>query len=105
MVVMQRFLGILRRRIAVIILTALVILGAGALANRLLKAPPVYTASATVRIRVSQGASASAPEQGNAERLRNTYAQLLVSRPFLEAVAQRLSPPPPPLCPNPSPNG
>jgi len=89
---MQRFLDILRRRIGVIILTTLVILGAVALASRLLKAPSVYTASATVRIRVSQGASASAPEQGNAERLRNTYAQLLVSRPFLEAVAQRLPP-------------
>jgi succinoglycan biosynthesis transport protein ExoP len=82
------YIEILKRRFWVILVTTIVtvaIVGAGTFLMT-----PVYSASAVVRIAQVQDSSVSYYDLNYTERLMNTYAHLLESRPFLEEVIQRL---------------
>jgi len=82
-----QFLDILSRRKWVIVSVIFLVIAMVALGTYLL--PPVYSASATVRIVANPDLAYSA-SIGYADRLMNTYVNLLRSRPYLERVIQQL---------------
>jgi succinoglycan biosynthesis transport protein ExoP len=82
------YIEILKRRFWVIVLTTIVTVAIVGVGTFLMT--PVYSASAVVRIAQIQDGSVSYYDLNYTERLMNTYAHLLESRPFLEEVIQRL---------------
>jgi Mrp family chromosome partitioning ATPase/uncharacterized protein involved in exopolysaccharide biosynthesis len=92
---LRTYLEILwRRKWAIIVTTAvtLIVVGLGTFIIT-----PVYTASATLRVPTAPDGSVDYGDYMYAERLMNTYAEIVVSRPVLEELAQRLDldePPP-----------
>jgi capsular exopolysaccharide synthesis family protein len=84
----RHYLQILeRRKWIVIVVTAVTVAVVGAASFMM---PPVYSASALVRIAQVQDRDISYYDLNYSERLMNTYVQLLRTRPFLEEVIQRL---------------
>ncbi len=83
------YLQLLLRRKWIILSTLVVTLAVVGLSSYFMT--PAYSASATIRIAHGQGGAASYTELMYADRLTNTYVQLLKTRPFLEQVIQRLS--------------
>ena len=84
----QRYVRILTGRKWVVIVTTLVTLAVVALGT--ISMTPLYSASAMVRVATSLGSSSTYADLNYAERLIQTYVQLLKSRPFLEQVIERL---------------
>jgi capsular exopolysaccharide synthesis family protein len=82
------YIEILKRRFWVIALTTIVTVAIIGLGSFLMT--PVYSASAVIRIAQIQDGSVSYYDLNYSERLMNTYAHLLESRPFLDEVIQRL---------------
>lgn len=85
---MEQYLEMFRRRKWVIILTTLVTCAVASLGTYL--TPPTYSASTTLRIAQLHGGSMDYVEYMYAERLMNTYVEILRSRPIVEEVIQRL---------------
>jgi capsular exopolysaccharide synthesis family protein len=81
---LRQYLDILVRRRWVIILTVLVTVLVAALGSRLER--PSYSATALVRIAQASSGSVQYGDYVYAERLINTYGELVKSRPFLEEV-------------------
>jgi non-specific protein-tyrosine kinase len=84
----REYLGILKRRKWIVILTTLVTVGVIALGSAI--QPPTYTAAAIVRVAQASSGSIAYADYMYADRLTNTYVQILTSRPVLEEVARRL---------------
>ncbi len=86
---LQHYIDIFRRRamtIAIVTaLTAAVVVIAGFVL------PPIYTSSATVRIILDVGVTDTDFRETYGERLMDTYARILMSRPVLEGIAKQLS--------------
>jgi capsular exopolysaccharide synthesis family protein len=92
MMELQHYLDILKRRRLVITIVAAVAMLVVTAAGLLI--PPVYTASATVRVLLSVGVldlNLNLKEDYG-ERLLNTYGHILKSGPILEEAISRLSP-------------
>jgi len=84
----KEYLKILKRRKWVAILTTLVTVAVVGLGSYL--QPPTYVAVATVRIAQASSGSIEYVDYMYAERLINTYIQILKSRPVLEEIIKRL---------------
>lgn len=85
---LQRYIDILARRKWIILLTMLVTVAVVALGSYLQM--PVYAATATVRIAQASSGSIEYVDYVYAERLMNTYSEVLTSRPLLGEVVRRL---------------
>lgn len=85
---MEIYLGIFKRRKWVIILTTLVTCAVVSVGTYLM--PPTYLASVTLRVAQAHGGSIEYVNYMYAERLMNTYVEILRSRPILEEAIQRL---------------
>jgi capsular exopolysaccharide synthesis family protein len=83
-----RYMEILWRRKWLIAATLLATLAVVAFGTA--RMSPLYSASALVRLTETRTGPASYSDLTYAERLRNTYVQLLESRPVLDAAAQQL---------------
>lgn len=86
--VVQQYLDILARRKWVILLVTLTALAVAIIGSYLQH--PTYTASVTVRVAQASIAGADYAEYYYAERLLNTYAEIIKSRPFLAEAIDRL---------------
>lgn len=84
----REYLGVLKRRQRIVILTTLVAIVVAALGSAIM--PPTYTAAAVVRVAQASSGSIAYSDYMYAERLLNTYIQILTSQPVLEEVARRL---------------
>lgn len=84
----QRYVSILISRKWVVILTTIVTLAVVTLGS--FSMIPVYSASALVRVSTSLNSSATYTDLNYADRLIQTYVQLLTTRPFLDEVIRRL---------------
>lgn len=83
------YLEALRRRWMIVALTAVATVVCVTVGS--LSMTPVYSAAALVRIAEgSDGTRVDYAELNYADRMMNTYTQLLVSRPFMQQVVQRL---------------
>lgn len=85
----RHYLGILRRRKWVIVITTAVTLAVIAAATFI--STPVFSASSTVRIAQIQDRSIDYIDLNYSIRLINTYVELVRSRPFLEEVINQLA--------------
>lgn len=85
---METYLGILARRKWVIIGTALVTVLVFTVGTFLV--PPTYSASTTLRIAQAHSGSMDYTDYMYAQRLMNTYVEILRSRPLLEEAIRRL---------------
>ncbi len=85
---MEVYLEIFKRRKWVIILTTLVTCAVVGVGTYLM--PPTYLASVTLRVAQAHGGSIEYADYMYAERLMNTYVEILQSRPILEEAIQRL---------------
>ena len=84
----RQYLGILWRRKWIILVTTLVAVSVAILGSYLQQ--PVFSASATIRVAQGSRGSIQYVDAIYAERLMNTYRDLLQSRPFLVTVIERL---------------
>ena len=85
---MQAYLEIFGRWKWVIILTTLVTFAVVTIGTFIL--PPAYSASTTLRVAQARSGSIQYVDYMYAERLMNTYVEILRSRPILEETIQRL---------------
>lgn len=85
----QIYSDILRRHKWVILLSTLVALGVVALGTLLQR--PIYSATATVRVAQATSGTVEYADFVYSDRLMNTYAQILTSRPLLLELAKRLN--------------
>jgi capsular polysaccharide biosynthesis protein len=85
---METYLEIFGRWKWVIILTTLVTFAVVTVGTFLM--PPAYSASATLRVAQARSGSIEYVDYMYAERLMNTYVEILRSRPILEETIQRL---------------
>jgi len=84
----REYLQILKRRKWVLILTTLVTCAVVSVGTYLM--PPTYSASATLRVAQAHSGSIEYVDYMYAERLMNTYVEILRSRPMLEEAIERL---------------
>jgi capsular exopolysaccharide synthesis family protein len=85
----QQYIDILMRRIWIIVLTTLITFMVAAVGSYLQR--PIYSASVTARVaQASTGGSVDYAEYVYADRLLQTYGEILKSRPFLEETLARL---------------
>ena len=85
----RQYLGILWRRKWIIVVTMLAAVGVAILGSYLQQ--PVFSAAATIRVAQGSRGSIQYVDAMYAERLMNTYRDLLRSRPFLASAIERLS--------------
>jgi succinoglycan biosynthesis transport protein ExoP len=86
---LKRYIDILWRRKAIIILTAAVTLVVVAIGTYL--ATPVYEALSVLRVATSTGTQASSSvDYMYTDRLMNTYVEIATSRPVIIELTQRL---------------
>jgi len=85
---LRKYLEILNRRKWVVVITAVVTFVVTVVGT--LRATPVYSAVAMVRVAQADPGTVSYTDLGYTDRLIQTYVQLLKSRPLLEEVIGRL---------------
>ena len=85
---LKNLLGILNRRKWIVLVTAMVTLAVVALGTS--RMTPIYSTSAVARVAGGYSGTVNYSDLNYSQRLRETYAFLLKSRPFLEKVATRL---------------
>jgi succinoglycan biosynthesis transport protein ExoP len=88
------YLDVLQRRKWVLILSVFVVVAIAAAGSLLM--PPVYTATATLRVAAAADKTMDYSDYQYADRLINTYARIITSNPVLEEVMRKfgLSKPP-----------
>ena len=87
---LQLYLDMVKRRALVIAIVAAVAVLVVAVAGLLI--PPVYTASATVRVLLDPGVADFRLYEDSSKRLLNTYTQILESAPILDQAISQLAP-------------
>lgn len=85
---MEAYVEVFKRRKWVVVLTAAVTFAVVTIGTFII--PPRYSASATLRVAQLQGGSVDYATYMYAERLMNTYVEILRSRPILEQAIQKL---------------
>jgi len=85
----REYLDVLQRRKWVIFTTLLITVTIAVLGT--IFSPPIYVATATVRISPAPGTDFGYADYLYSDRLRNTYARMATSEPVLEQVKLRLS--------------
>jgi len=86
---LSQLLAVLKRRKWIILLTTVVAAIIAGLASSLIS--PLFAATATVRVATSTAGRVEYADYIYAERLMNTYAQTILSRPILDQVAADLN--------------
>lgn len=86
---LREYLRILKRRKWIVILTTLVTAAVVGLGSYMQE--PTYSAATTVRVAQASSGSVDVADYMYAERLMNTYVQILKSRPLLEEIIRRLA--------------
>jgi len=85
---LRAYLAILIRRKWIVICTVVVTAAIAGIASKLM--PPMYAATTTVRVATGVSGRVEYADYIYAERLMNTYAEILSSAPVLDEVKQRL---------------
>jgi capsular polysaccharide biosynthesis protein len=85
---LRQYVDILWRRKWMVLLTAMVTVAVVAVGTY--RMTPVYATSTTVRVALAHSGSMEYADYMYAERLMNTYVEILHSRPMLQEVIQRL---------------
>ena len=86
---LSQLLAVLKRRKWIILLTTVVAAIIAGLASSLIS--PLFAATATVRVATSTAGRVEYADYIYAERLMNTYAQTILSRPILDQIAADLN--------------
>ena len=87
---LRALLGVLKRRMWIVLITAGVTLAVVALGTN--RMTPIYSTTAVARVAGGYSGTVNYSDLNYSQRLRETYAFLLKSRPFLQEVVSRLDP-------------